>query len=219
MPGGQIHPQTKTQTASNDPPQWYKSPEWVLVIVGIVTAFVIGWQSYETMAAARGTKDAAEATRRNVELQETLNQQWLQISGWRREGFGSRESSPPRFTIAFEISNPTQVPLTVKAVDVRIVGEPTANYEPGNVLAPYGEPVKVTYSYEVKPEWIDGYQKYALPLVVEGVITYVDCFERERTQPFRRACFLGPGSYFSSSQLAPPRETAKNQADKKNENA
>ena len=40
---------------------------------------------------------AAIATQRSVELQETLNQQWLDISGWRREGEGSRETTPPRF--------------------------------------------------------------------------------------------------------------------------
>jgi hypothetical protein len=29
-------------TASNDqPPKWYKAPEWVLVIVGLITAFVM----------------------------------------------------------------------------------------------------------------------------------------------------------------------------------
>jgi hypothetical protein len=39
---------------------WYESPEWVLVIVGIVTCFVIGWQSYATSCAARATQVSAE---------------------------------------------------------------------------------------------------------------------------------------------------------------
>ncbi|HLW83506.1 MAG TPA: hypothetical protein VKS20_15820 [Candidatus Acidoferrales bacterium] len=38
-------------------PHWYASidwPEWALVAVGIVTAAVIGWQSWETRRAANG---------------------------------------------------------------------------------------------------------------------------------------------------------------------
>ena len=49
------HSDTKKKAADDQPPQWYKSPEWILVVVGIVTAFVIGWQSYETRRAANAT--------------------------------------------------------------------------------------------------------------------------------------------------------------------
>lgn len=38
--------------ATQQSPQWYKTPEWVLVIVGSVTALFICWQSYETRRAA-----------------------------------------------------------------------------------------------------------------------------------------------------------------------
>ncbi len=53
-------PQTKTEATKNQPPKWYESPEWVLVIVGIVTCFVIGWQSWETRRAAEATRINAE---------------------------------------------------------------------------------------------------------------------------------------------------------------
>lgn len=48
------------QTAENKPPHWYESPEWMLVIVGIVTCLVIGWQSIATSSAARATKISAD---------------------------------------------------------------------------------------------------------------------------------------------------------------
>jgi hypothetical protein len=62
-PGGQQHPTGKAATTQNGP-EWYKSPEWVLIIVGVITAFFIGWQSLETRKAAQATKLAAIATLR-----------------------------------------------------------------------------------------------------------------------------------------------------------
>jgi hypothetical protein len=41
-------------------PRWYVSPEWILVIVGIVTCFVVAWQSVATAQAARATQMSAE---------------------------------------------------------------------------------------------------------------------------------------------------------------
>ena len=38
---------------SQDPTKWYEQPEWVLVIVGIITFIIMGWQSRETRKAAR----------------------------------------------------------------------------------------------------------------------------------------------------------------------
>jgi hypothetical protein len=44
-----------------DPPsRWYASPEWILVIVGIVTCVVVAWQSWATAQAAKATQMAAE---------------------------------------------------------------------------------------------------------------------------------------------------------------
>ena len=52
---------------------------------------------------------------RSIRLQEIYQQQWLLIDGWRREGFGSRETNSPHFTIAADISNPTDLPLTINS--------------------------------------------------------------------------------------------------------
>lgn len=211
--------------ANDNSPHWYtplERSEWWLVVAAFLTLAVIWYQAKEMARATnemrestktvkqqvdilerqtKATEEAARATQRSVELQEALNQQWLEVSGWRREGFGSRETNPPSFTIAVDVTNPTTAKLTVKSISIRIVGEPVMDYEVGNVLAPGGEPIKVTYSYSVKPEWLASYNKYALPLVVDGSIVFIDCFEKEQIQEFRRACFLGPVNHFQSSAI------------------
>jgi hypothetical protein len=201
-----------TKEANYNSPHWYtalKRPEWWQVIVAVIGIAVIAWQSWETRRAVQATQKAAEATEKGVELQEALNQQWLEIDGWRREGFGSRETNPPHFTIAVDVTNSTTAKLTVKSISIRIVGEPVMDYEVGNILAPGGEPIKITYSHTVKPEWLAAYNNYALPLVIDGSIAFTDCFEKERIQEFRRACFLGPVNHFQSSPILGPKPKAK----------
>jgi len=46
------------------------NPEWALVIVGVLTLLVIGWQAIETAKAARATRDAARATQTSTEAIE-----------------------------------------------------------------------------------------------------------------------------------------------------
>jgi len=58
---GQVRATTKAATSNSETPHWYESPEWVLVIVGIITAFFIGWQSWETRCASEATKINANA--------------------------------------------------------------------------------------------------------------------------------------------------------------
>jgi hypothetical protein len=51
-----------TSRASDKPRQWYASPEWVLVIVGIITFSVISWQSWETRKSAQAGLLSAQAS-------------------------------------------------------------------------------------------------------------------------------------------------------------
>ena len=57
--------QTETESRDKESPPWYKSPEWLLGIVGIITFGVIGWQSFETRrtanAASQANTDAKQA--------------------------------------------------------------------------------------------------------------------------------------------------------------
>ena len=60
-------PAAHTAPANNQPPHWYGSPEWVLVVVGIVTAGVIWFQSWATLRAARATERMVEPTGKSAE--------------------------------------------------------------------------------------------------------------------------------------------------------
>lgn len=75
------HSTGKENSTKGESPHWYASSEGVLVIVGIVTAIVIGWQSYETMLAARATQQGAEATRDAIEASKQQfaaeNRPWI----------------------------------------------------------------------------------------------------------------------------------------------
>ena len=70
---------TEARTAQNQPPHWYESPEWVLVIVGCITFAVIGWQSVETRRAANANYLAAEATQRSVEALVNSERAWVLV--------------------------------------------------------------------------------------------------------------------------------------------
>jgi hypothetical protein len=49
-----------TETATHKPPKWYATPEAALVIVGIITAGFICWQSWETRKAAKAAENNIE---------------------------------------------------------------------------------------------------------------------------------------------------------------
>ncbi len=52
---------TDNKASDNDPPNWRKPPEWVLPLIGFVTALIIIWQSWETRRAAQATQRSAAA--------------------------------------------------------------------------------------------------------------------------------------------------------------
>jgi hypothetical protein len=62
--------QQKGETSA-DAPNWYaafENPDGMLVIVGLITCVVIGWQSWETRDAAKGAHRAADASFAQIEL-------------------------------------------------------------------------------------------------------------------------------------------------------
>ena len=60
-PSSQTHSQTKTETTGNDPPEGDEAPECSLVFIGLITAFFICWQSYETRRSASAMLDSERA--------------------------------------------------------------------------------------------------------------------------------------------------------------
>ena len=81
---GEVHTQTGAEATQNEPSHWYKSPEWILVIVGALTAIVIGWQSCETRRAASAAKRAAEAATLNAQALINSERAWVMVDLERR---------------------------------------------------------------------------------------------------------------------------------------
>jgi len=71
--------QTEAQHRESEPPPWYRSPEWVLVIVGCITAIFIAWQSLETRHAARAGQKAAEAALANAKAIIGAERSWITV--------------------------------------------------------------------------------------------------------------------------------------------
>lgn len=200
-------------------PQFVR-PEWVIVYVtvaySVITLFM--WLTIKRQAEimenqARDIRESSARTfdqmqrqanmmERQITLQETLSQQWVEVSDWRKEGFGSRELNPPRFTIAAEIRNPTQAPLTIQFAYIGTPGKPLMEYEIKRVLAPGGSSEKITYSGEVEASMIRAYDMGQFPVVIQGKVMYTDCFGKDRFHPFRQACFLGPGNRLFSRAIS-----------------
>jgi|ERR1700723_78147 hypothetical protein len=185
--------QTSTQSFYTS----FKTPEGFLVILGVITCIVIMWQAWET-------RKAAESAKRSVKLQEIMQQQWIQVSGWRIEDRSSAEESPPRFTIVMDICNPTSAPLTLQSISMRGAGKSVGVGGGGiqNILAPK-ECFKFGYKPALKPEDVARYRTSELVLELKGSIFYVDAFGNRKEQPFSQSCVCGLGSAeFSPFQIA-----------------
>lgn len=152
--------------------------------------------------SAAATRKAAEATEKSVSLQEIMQQQWIQIDGWRREGGGSREENPPRFKIVMDITNPTSVPLIIKVIRMSIRGR-TLTRGVGNKLAP-GNAIEMDFPITLDGDQMAPYAAHRLVLGVTGFVTYEDAFGKEQTQSFNQWCLCGPNNYFSSQPIELP---------------
>ncbi len=195
------HPQESLIDAEWNAPIWYGFLRWPYGTTAwaiILTLFAIADQSEQTKKAAAAGQVAAEATRDSIRLQEALNRQWVEITGWRKEGFDPPGTDPPRFTISAEIRNPTQAPVTIRAVQIGMVGKLPIKYEFNTVLAPRGDSLEITCYGTVEAIAREFYDAGNFILVVQVTVNFIDCFEKERPQPFRRACLIGPRDQFRS---------------------
>lgn len=67
------------KTPAQEPPQWYSSPEWALVLVGGITCGVIGWQAWETRRSVKIAKDSVVLTHRPKIIIRSVVIPWLEI--------------------------------------------------------------------------------------------------------------------------------------------
>jgi hypothetical protein len=139
------------------------------------------------------------ATEESVRLQETVQQQWVQVNGWRIEGRDANKGSTSRLTVVMDIGNPTAVPLTVETVTATVSGISFA-FTARNLLAP-DECCKADFPVVLSPEQIALYVSYQLVLMISGSVTYVDAFGKKKEQPFSQSCICGPDGLANFSPL------------------
>jgi hypothetical protein len=181
-----------------------KRPEWWLVVAAVVTGGAVIYQARETRRATAVMERSTVASEKSVRLQENMQQQWIQVSGWRIEDRSFAGEIPPRFTIVMDISNPTNAPLTLQSISMRGAGKSVGVGGGGiqNVLAPK-ESFKFGYKTVLKPDDVDSYISSELVLVLKGSIFYVDAFGNRKEQPFNQSCVCGTQSaIFSPFQIA-----------------
>jgi hypothetical protein len=185
--------QTTNKTPQN-PPCWYtafKRPEWALVIVGIATFLVIGWQAWETRRAVEVSQKSALATERSVKLQEAISRQWVNIENWSANApnyfTGKTEA---KLQVFFDVINPTKMPLTLDRIVVQINGTPFTIFH-RNALAP---DKKYTAFFEIalNPTESKHYGNGRLPVIFDGMVSFTDAFGNLRGQPFTKFCTCGP---------------------------
>jgi hypothetical protein len=122
--------ETKAQTPQGKPPNGYISPEWAIVIVGIITFVVIGWQSWET-------RKSAAATLKSVKLQEGQLRQWVNTPDkWELKCQDDlRRIVEVSITISLGIENPTPMLLTLTKITTVMMGQ-TKEFPVGVTLPP-----------------------------------------------------------------------------------
>lgn len=70
--------------SQQQPTHWYASPEWALVIVGIITFLFVGWQSWETRGSASAARRAVIAALRPKLILRGIRLipgEWIEVSG------------------------------------------------------------------------------------------------------------------------------------------
>jgi hypothetical protein len=205
-------PTADTETANASPIDWHtalKKSDWWLVIIAGLTALAIVYQAKEMASATAEMKKQAdimrrstEATERSVRLQEIAQQQWVQMTDWRTEQRSPAQGNPSSFTVAMEITNPTSIPLTVKAVTAIVAGR-KFSFVANNMIGP-SDNVKVEFPIVLTDAEKTLCATYKLIFAIDGCVTFVEGIgtDKRREQPFCMSCNCGPNDFaeFSSIQ-------------------
>jgi hypothetical protein len=176
----------------------------LLVLVGIVTAGFIGWQSWETRKAATAAHFSADATEKSVRLQETALRQWVDVDDLkvRSQPTYFIEMSETNLVFTFNVTNPTRMPLTFEWLIVRVNSQRFAMTF-HHFLAPDGfYPVTVPVAIRDKQVALFGAYKLALSFI--ATVGYTDAFERPQRQPFGVMCLCGPPAMCNVSPYEGP---------------
>lgn len=165
--------QNNTNEAAESTSEWYTSPEWWLVGVGILTLIAITVQSCATAMAVKATQESAAAARKNIELQAV---QWVALKDWRGEF-----RQPYMFSVTVDVVNETNFPLTLEGTDFR-VGTATFSGTENVTLIPDGK-YSVGFIHRMSLEEATAYQNTRTAFGVRGAIRF-NGIGGKRVQPF-----------------------------------
>jgi hypothetical protein len=165
----------KAQSPQDKSPKWYKSPEWMLVVVGVITFFVMGRQSIHI-------KRSAEATRDSVKLQELAYSQWVAIANWRVDFV----EDVRQLRIRVDITNQTSFPLTITSIDLTIGDTPRERryFRDYEVFVSPGTPYMVEVSLDSADDVITAFKTapFGTGVPVNGSIKHRGVLKKETTQ-------------------------------------
>lgn len=189
-----IHPLAQSDASDYEVPHWYQSSEWILVIVGMVTALVIGWQSYETRRAAQAAKINAEALVNSERAWILTDIGWAASQPNQPEPTklkisvsSSTEGEATSIWVCWNWKNDGRTPawITDKLLWVRVYDEaPPSTPDTSDPLTFSGrEPVGVGEKSRIfLTPWFKGERpETAAALIVYGVIKYRDVFGAHET--------------------------------------
>lgn len=169
-------PSGPTQPTTPQPPQ-EETARWVLVLVGIVTAGFIGWQSWETRRSANAMRDS-------IRLQEVQMKQWVELGNWKGGGIISKDDNDNTFLMfQFDIYNPTDHGITLGGIKWDIGGQQDS-IEINALLPPNrGHPTAISYA-PTSDEIVRYDASTPLELTVKGLVDFTDMMGKEHNQPF-----------------------------------
>jgi hypothetical protein len=157
----------------------------------ILGVFVALGGIYVIWKQTEATKQSVQAAERSVKLQEIGQKQWINLSGW-LSSFDTRPDKAPHITLAFDIVNPTKLPLTLKEVSMTLGKIKQASASVSD-LAP-DNPFIMSISIDPNAEQMEHYRRGKLVLNFSCCILFIDCFGKTWEQLFERIMVFNPSS-------------------------
>jgi hypothetical protein len=148
------------------------------------------------IAAKRNASAAwanAEAIKESVVLQKTVKRQWVEFKDWRIESHKSYDTDEITLTIFFAIVNPTDMPLTLRFIELFKTGR-TETVPLEYVLHPRAER-QTDFGVIVRREDLLMYLSNQWVIHVFGRISFVDNFGDKRHTMLGEVCLGGKDNW------------------------
>lgn len=166
------------------------------VVVALGGIYAIYRQTKATKDAAIATQDSADATRhsaqateRSVKLQENTQRQWVNLEEWHAYRF---DATKP-LEIAFDVVNPTGLPLTLHLILTTANGKEVEERGFVTLITP-DNPFKHSFPFQPTQEQETLYDKGALSIDVDCRVFFADSHGIHWEQQFGRRLLCARGS-------------------------